>query len=299
MSNALAPHAGTSASIRTAIAPVIGPLRELAEFYAGFERLPKGMSVSDAMIAACAGARFGLDPMTSLTAFHVVEGKPTMAADAMAGFILSHPMCAEWRWVESTATEARLRVQRNDGSEPIEFGYTIAEAKSAGLASKHNWKNHPAAMLRARATTVAGRAVFPDVIFGIYSGEEMADAGVLDDDAVEVPFTEHRVQPVDEPVAKPVKRTALDWVRLVAPDTTAAYLDIVAKTTGTSDPIDACEMLVDQTGEGDAVEHAQRIAERIAGAAGLPRLDTSDPEVRRAVALLAGIEWLKAADASE
>ena len=254
--NALVHTAGTSTAIERAISPVIGPLKLLAEFFAGFNMLPKNMSVADAMIAACAGARFGLDPMTSLTAFHVVEGKPIMAADAMAGFIMSHPMCKKWRWVESNAQTAMLEVQRNDGSDPIQFGYTHAEAKKAGLSSRKNWERHTAAMLRARATTIAGRAVFPDVIFGLYSREEMADSDVIEAEFIEAPIVARHPRPTSKPPAAQTQpaRPAAQSVKPEPVEESAAGRAELRAFIAQHDLGDAIELYWDARG-ADEAEH--------------------------------------------
>src|SRR5690606_27529948 len=44
-----------------------------------------------------------------------------------------------------------------------------------GLTGRSNWKAHPAAMLRARASAALARAVYPDVAMGIYDPDEALD----------------------------------------------------------------------------------------------------------------------------
>jgi hypothetical protein len=41
------------------------------------------------------------------------------------------------------------------GSTPVKISFTIEQAKQAGLTGKDNWRNYPAAMLRARRRPTA------------------------------------------------------------------------------------------------------------------------------------------------
>jgi hypothetical protein len=67
--------------------------------------------------------------------------------------------------------------RRADEVEWEAFTYTMDDAVLAGLAQKDNWKKNPKAMLVARATALAAREKFADVLLG-----EAWDAEELDDD---------------------------------------------------------------------------------------------------------------------
>jgi len=51
----------------------------------------------------------------------------------------------------------------------------MARAKSAGFAGKDNWRKFPRAMLRSRVVSEGIRTVFPGVVVGVYTPEEVAD----------------------------------------------------------------------------------------------------------------------------
>src|SRR5690606_17440997 len=51
----------------------------------------------------------------------------------------------------------------------------VCSSDLAGLTGRQNWKAHPAAMLRARASAALARAVYPDVAMGIYDPDEALD----------------------------------------------------------------------------------------------------------------------------
>jgi hypothetical protein len=53
--------------------------------------------------------------------------------------------------------------------------WTFEQARKAGLTGKDNWKNYPRAMLRARVVSEGIRTVFPGVVLGVYTPEEVQD----------------------------------------------------------------------------------------------------------------------------
>ena len=57
----------------------------------------------------------------------------------------------------------------------LEVTWTLAQAKSIGIATKDNWKNYPRAMLRARCLSEGIRAVYPGCVVGVYTPEEVQD----------------------------------------------------------------------------------------------------------------------------
>lgn len=115
------------------------------------------------------GVELGMGPMEAMRSLHVIEGKPTMSAEAMHA--RARRAGVKTRWVETSATKATIEVTA-PGEKPQVMTFTIEEAKAAGLGGKGNWSKHPAAMLRARATSAAMRAFCPEVLgAGIYESE--------------------------------------------------------------------------------------------------------------------------------
>jgi len=53
------------------------------------------------------------------------------------------------------------------------MSFTIEQAQRAGVTGKDNWKKYPEAMLRARCISALARAVYPDVVLGIYETDEL------------------------------------------------------------------------------------------------------------------------------
>jgi len=58
----------------------------------------------------------------------------------------------------------------------VNVSFTISEARQAQLLDKENWQKYPKRMLDARAFNYGAREIADDVIMGVYSISELADA---------------------------------------------------------------------------------------------------------------------------
>lgn len=106
--------------------------------------------------------------------YHLINGQPTMRADAMLAGYRARGGKVLWKQADSKGAVA---IWKYDGNE-IELGYTIADAQAAGLwpaKSGSGWAKDPAAMLRARLVSKAVRMLAPEVVMGIYTPEETQD----------------------------------------------------------------------------------------------------------------------------
>ena len=144
-------------------------------------RLFSGASSPEAaLVILLTGRGLGMDAMSSLRAIHVIDGKPTLAADAMIGLCLRSKLCEHFETIESTPLTCTVEAKRV-GRPARQLTFTIEDARRAKLldkGEKSGWAKFPAAMLRARAKSALARDVFPDVIMGIYDPDELnADAG--------------------------------------------------------------------------------------------------------------------------
>lgn len=132
---------------------------------------------ADVLVVLLTGRELGLEPMQSLRLLNVIDGKPVMASDLIVGLCVAKPVCEYFRLLESTDTQATYETKRA-GSEPVRLTFTIEQAKAANLTGKDNWRKWPAAMLRARCGAHLARAVYQDVVAGIYDPDEL-DAPTL------------------------------------------------------------------------------------------------------------------------
>jgi len=137
-----------------------------------------GQYKNDPLAATAAilkGAEVGLTPVTSLGAFDLIQGTPAPKAITLRALVQAHGHSV---WIEhSNDSECLAKARRRGESVTHESRWTIGRAQKLGLTSKQNWKNQPAAMLMARATSEVCRMVAADVILGIgYSAEEVGDS---------------------------------------------------------------------------------------------------------------------------
>ena len=143
-------------------------------------------SVAKTAAAVLYSRELGLPPMTGLGSVHVINGRAGISAEMMRALILQAGH--ELRIPESNSVQCRIKGRRRGEDEWQECSYSFAEAQRAGdVAKNKNYQTRPADMLLARATTRLARAVFPDVIHGMRSVEELQDmAEVVDEDGVVV-----------------------------------------------------------------------------------------------------------------
>ncbi len=129
--------------------------------------------VEDVLLTIMAGQELGLPPIAALRMIHVIEGKPVLSADAMAAVILGSGRAEYFRRTAESDTSVTYETKRIGASEPRSCTWTIAMAKQAGLSLKDNWRAYPRAMLASRAKAELARDVYPDVLAGCYTQDEV------------------------------------------------------------------------------------------------------------------------------
>ena len=136
---------------------------------------PRGVDTPQkAFLIMAQGRELGLSTMQSLGNIYVVEGKVSLSSDLMAAMVLKSSVCEYLRVVEMTAERATYAAKRKGGNE-FRFSFSWEDATKAGLTGRATYKANPADMLRHRALSKCVRAVFPDVVAGLYSRDEAED----------------------------------------------------------------------------------------------------------------------------
>jgi hypothetical protein len=126
----------------------------------------------------------GLDPIQAMKRYHIIEGRPSMRADAMQAEFQRQGGTVEW--VESNEEVCEAIFSHASSPRPFQLRVTTKQYIDSGVAMgfdrqaqkqtlKKNWKQFPAAMLRARVISSGVRAVLPGVVAGIYTPEEVQD----------------------------------------------------------------------------------------------------------------------------
>jgi len=150
---------------------------DAAEVFAASSLVPKALQGKprDVLLVLLKGAELGLKPLQALSEIHIVDGKAGVSAKLKMALCLQRPECEFFVMVASTAEKAVYRAKRKGAPEPVEYSYSIEDAKRAGLTHKQNWQNHPAAMLRARCSSGLADSVFPDLCQGVMTHDELRE----------------------------------------------------------------------------------------------------------------------------
>jgi hypothetical protein len=156
---------------------VVQPVAELAAQVAATDFVPKALRDKPAAITAAIlfGRELDMPPMHALSNIHMVEGKPTLAAETMRAMVLAAGH--ELGYGEVSGSICQVKGRRAGATEWTIVTWTIADAQRAGVANKGVWKSYPRQMLTARATAELCRMIFPDVTHNIRATEELEDGG--------------------------------------------------------------------------------------------------------------------------
>jgi hypothetical protein len=114
----------------------------------------------------------GLHPAIAARDYHVINGRPTLKADAMMARFQTAG--GSVRWGEYTEKRVVGTFSHPQGGS-VEIEWTLDMAITAGLTKNPTWKSYPRQMLRARCISEGIRTVFPGVVVGTYTPEEAED----------------------------------------------------------------------------------------------------------------------------
>lgn len=139
----------------------------------------------------------GLHPARAALEYHIIQGRPSLKADAM----LSRFQNAGGKvaWLSYTDTDVTGEFSHPSGGS-IKIQWTMEMANKAGLTKNPTWKQYPRAMLRARCISEGIRTVYPGVSVGIYTPEEVQDFAPVEKDVT--PLSQ---APKPEPTPMPEK----------------------------------------------------------------------------------------------
>lgn len=126
----------------------------------------------DAITVMLMAAAEGYHPMIGIRDYHLIQGKPALKADAMlARFQQSG---GKVKWLKLSDTEVEAVFSHASGGDAT-ISWDMKRAKQAQLGSNGMWGKYPRQMLRARVISEGIRTVFPGVIVGSYTPEEVQD----------------------------------------------------------------------------------------------------------------------------
>ena len=160
--------------------------RSTNEVYELAERLSKATTISqelrgnsaNVLAAIMAGAELGFAPMAALRSVHIIKGVPKLSADAMAAVVLASGKAQYFEPKGDATTTSATWVTKRVGSErEHSVTWTAEDAKRAGLVTD-NHRLYPRQMLSARAKSELARSIYPDLLSGVYSNEEIPDDAI-------------------------------------------------------------------------------------------------------------------------
>ena len=114
----------------------------------------------------------GYHPALAARDYHIIQGRPTLKAETMMARFQQQGGKVDWKTLTDEEVTATFS-HPSGGSATITW--TFEQARKAGLTGKDNWKHYPRAMLRARVVSEGIRTVFPGVVLGVYTPEEVQD----------------------------------------------------------------------------------------------------------------------------
>ncbi len=159
-----------------------------------FNNSKNPQSAGDFFLIMMKGLELGVAPMAAVDTINIISGKPTLDAKGMLAIVKSSGLLENID-IDSTKERCIVTVKRKNQSEQI-ISFTIEDAKQfkttawvngsrkqIPLAEKDNWKSQPEVMLKWRAVTKAMREVFPDILSGLYTQEELEpDLTIVNED---------------------------------------------------------------------------------------------------------------------
>ena len=114
----------------------------------------------------------GRHPGTVASEYHIIQGRPALKADAILARFQSSNGKVEWHEYTDECVSGTFS---HPAGGSLKVDWDMTRAKAAGLGGKDNWKKYPRQMLRARAISDGVRGVYPAVLQGFYTPEEVQD----------------------------------------------------------------------------------------------------------------------------
>lgn len=184
----LSPSRGTGGLIETARS--LDQLYNYGRFLIDSGMIPRSIATPQAAVAIMLkGDELGIKPMHAFTSISVIQGNPTISPQLMLALVERTGLLEDIQVVEDKDSCQITMKRRGRSAQAVRFDR--AEAVAMGLAGKDNWKKQFGVMMYWRCVTKACRRVFPDVIAGCYSPDEMGatineDGELIDAEVVEM-----------------------------------------------------------------------------------------------------------------
>lgn len=166
----------------------------LAGIIAKSRLFPSLQTPEQALVVISMGHDLGMSPMQACRGIFVIEGRPAPSADTFSAVVLASGKAEYFRELETTDDHSTWETKRVGDSKPKTSTFTLAEAHTAGLVKpKSNWEKYPKRMMAARAKAFLARDVYPDLVLGLYTSDEIIE------DKESAPSQHVQVQIIEQP----------------------------------------------------------------------------------------------------
>lgn len=120
------------------------------------------------------GKALGISPIAVMLEIWVTpDGKPTCSSKMMQALVRNRGHKLRLSAAADGQSATCTIVRKDDPDYPTVVTYTMKDAQTAKLTDKKNWRENPAAMLKARAAAVCCRDACAEVLLGMYTPDEL------------------------------------------------------------------------------------------------------------------------------
>ena len=149
----------------------------------------------------------GMHPAIAARDYHIIQGRPSLKADAMLARFQQAGGKVEWNEYTDERVVGTFTHPKG-GSVSVEW--TIEMGRKANLTKNPTWNQYPRQMLRSRCISEGIRTVFPGVVVGAYSEEEAEDKEYEDKAPPNVVRDMGNVEEVEPPPPPPPTAVNVD-----------------------------------------------------------------------------------------
>lgn len=214
------------------------------------ERAAKAMSASgffadsksaaQAVVKILAGSELGFGPFASMTGVHIIQNRPTLAANLIAAAV---KRSGKYNYRVIQHTDKICSIDFYEGTDRVgNSTYTWEEAQAAQLTIKDNWKKFPRNMLFARAISNGQKWYAPDAFNGatVYTPDELgatedAEGNIVGMIANPEPVQVSDGSPIDIEMVSQETGEITEPVELIDP-MSAEWVEYAAKVWNISSP---------------------------------------------------------------
>lgn len=155
--------------------------------YYGANNAPRNYELAANKVIAVSmmGRELGIPTWAAVNNITVINGKPTISPQLMLSLIYRSGQLRNLVFdVQDDQVSCTMhRVGMDSAHTEI---FSMKDAQKMQLAGKDNWGKQPKTMMKWRAVAACARIVFPDVVLGMYTQDEMgANVTYADDGSVE------------------------------------------------------------------------------------------------------------------